>query len=68
MVSKGMMASPRPEEAFYVKCNEETNTKEIVDAGQVIAEVGVALSAPAEFIVITVKKTPESHSIIEEEI
>ena len=68
MVSKGMMASPRPEEAFYVKCNEETNTKEIVDAGQVIAEVGVALSAPAEFIVITVKKTPESLSIIEEEI
>lgn len=68
MLSKGMTASQRPEEAYYVKCNEETNTKVIIDSGMVIAEIGVALSCPAEFIVITVKKTPESISLIEEDV
>lgn len=68
MISKGMTASPIPEEAFYVKCNEETNTRETIESGQVNAEVGVALTAPAEFIVITVRKTPESLNIVEEEI
>jgi hypothetical protein len=67
MVVNGMTAGANTEEAFYVKCNEETNTKEIIEAGQVIAEVGVALTAPAEFIIITVKRTPESLSIIEED-
>jgi hypothetical protein len=64
----GMTAGKKPDEAFYVRCNEETNPPEVEEAGQVIAEVGVALSAPAEFIVITVKKTPESLSVIEEEV
>jgi hypothetical protein len=68
MTARGVTAGSRPAEAFYVKCNEETNPKEVVDAGQVIAEIGIALSAPAEFIVITVKKTPESLGVIEEEV
>lgn len=68
MAAKGKTAGTGPGDAFYVKCSEETNPQEIVDAGQVIAEIGVALTAPAEFIVITVKKTPESLNIIEEEV
>lgn len=68
MVAKGKTAGTKPGEAFYVKCNQETNPKEVTEAGQVIVEIGVALSAPAEFIVITVKKTPESLSVIEEEV
>lgn len=68
VLSKGMTASDKPEEAFYVKCNEETNTNEIIDSGMVLAEVGVAILYPAEFILITVRKTPESLSLIEEDI
>lgn len=67
MAAKGMTAGTTAGDAFYVRCNEETNPKEVGDAGQVVAEVGVALSAPAEFIVITVKQTPESLSIFEED-
>jgi hypothetical protein len=68
LTAKGMTAGTGPGDAFYVKCNRETNPKEVVGAGRVIAEVGVALSAPAEFIVITVKKNPESLQVIEEEV
>ena len=40
-----------PSEAFYVKCDEETNPPESVDAGQVICEIGIAPVKPAEFVV-----------------
>jgi uncharacterized protein len=38
-------------EAFYVKCDAETNPPEVVDAGQVICEVGIAPVKPAEFVI-----------------
>jgi len=68
MAAKGMTAGSKPGEAFFVRCNQELNTGEVVEAGRVIVQVGVALAAPAEFIIITIKKTPGSLSIIEEEV
>ncbi|MBN1181698.1 MAG: phage tail sheath family protein [Bacteroidales bacterium] len=68
LISKGMTASQRPEEAYYVKCNDETNTRDIINSGQVIAEIGVALTNPAEFIIVTIKKTPESLMLVEEDV
>ena len=38
-------------EAFYVKCDSETNPPEVVDAGQVICEIGISPVKPAEFVV-----------------
>jgi uncharacterized protein len=38
-------------EAFYVKCDAETNPPEVVEAGQVICEVGIAPVKPAEFVI-----------------
>lgn len=67
LVSKGMTASSLPGEAFFVKCDAETNSAASIDAGEVHAEIGVALTAPAEFILITARRTPESLNIIEEE-
>ena len=67
LVSRGMTASSRPGEAFFVKCNAENNSAESIEAGQVLAEIGVALTAPAEFVLITARRTPESLNIIEEE-
>ena len=67
LVAKGMTASPRPEDSFYVKCNAENNPSEVRDLGQVIAEIGLAIAEPAEFIVLTARKTPESLSIVEED-
>lgn len=41
-------------DAFYVKCDRDTNDDASVNAGIVNVQVGVALHSPAEFIVIKV--------------
>jgi uncharacterized protein len=38
-------------EAFYVKCDAETNPPEVVEAGQVVCEIGIAPVKPAEFVI-----------------
>ncbi|HEX2296535.1 MAG TPA: phage tail sheath family protein [Actinomycetota bacterium] len=48
---KGALFGLNPDQAFYVKCDEETNPPEVVDTGQVICEIGVAPVKPAEFVV-----------------
>ena len=52
--AKGMFVGGNPAEAFYVKCDEETNSDETRDAGMLVCDVGVAPVSPAEFIVIRV--------------
>jgi phage tail sheath protein FI len=44
----------RPEDAFFVKCDAETNPPEEVDAGRVVTLVGIAPVKPAEFIVFRI--------------
>jgi hypothetical protein len=41
-------------EAFYVTCDESINTPNMIEQGQVNVECGIALTAPAEFVVITI--------------
>jgi Bacteriophage tail sheath protein len=47
----GALMGRTPEEAFFVKCDEETNPPEIIDAGTVVTLIGIAPVKPAEFIV-----------------
>jgi hypothetical protein len=47
----GALFGSAPEQAFYVKCDEENNPPEVRDAGQVIIEIGVAVTKPAEFVI-----------------
>lgn len=51
---EGALFGVTPDQAFYVKCDEETNPPGVVDAGQVIIEVGVAPVKPAEFVVFRI--------------
>ena len=39
---KGALFGLTPDEAFYVKCDRETNPAEGIDAGQVVCQIGVA--------------------------
>jgi uncharacterized protein len=48
----GGLRGNTPQEAFYVKCNDENNTDQSIQAGEVHVEIGVALQYPAEFIVM----------------
>lgn len=50
----GALFGSSPEEAFYVKCDAETNPPEIIESGQVICEIGVAPVKPAEFVVFRI--------------
>lgn len=45
-------------EAFYVKCDETNNPPSVVDAGQIVCQVGVAVAAPMEFIVFEIRRGP----------
>jgi hypothetical protein len=50
----GALFGATPEEAFYVKCDSETNPPDVVDRGQVICEIGIAPVKPAEFVVFRI--------------
>ena len=52
----GALMGRTPEEAFFVKCDEETNPPDIIDAGIVVTLIGIAPVKPAEFIVFRVSQ------------
>ncbi|MBI3560637.1 MAG: phage tail sheath family protein [Gammaproteobacteria bacterium] len=52
----GALFGNTPQEAFYVKCDAETNPAEIRDLGQVVTEIGVAIARPAEFVVFKISQ------------
>jgi uncharacterized protein len=54
LFQNGALKGLNPEEAFYVKCDSETNPLEEREGGRVISEVGLAPVIPAEFIVVRI--------------
>lgn len=52
----GALFGNTPEEAFFVKVDEENNPPAVRDAGQLIVEVGVAPVKPAEFVIIRIQQ------------
>jgi phage tail sheath protein FI len=52
----GALFGNTPDEAFYVKCDEELNPVEIRDLGQLIIEVGLAPVKPAEFVIFRISQ------------
>jgi len=53
---KGALMGAAWEEAFYVKCDRETNSEEVRDVGRVVAEIGLAPAVPGEFVVVRVQQ------------
>jgi len=60
LFAKGMLVGGNADEAFFVKCDAETNPPDQIDAGQLVCEIGVAPAVPAEFIMISLVETMES--------
>ncbi len=50
----GALQGRTPEEAFYVKCDEDTNPKESIREGRLVVEVGLAPVRPAEFVIFRI--------------
>jgi len=63
---KGALFGLTPDEAFYVKCDRETNPAEGIDAGQVICQVGVAPVKPAEFVIFQLSQFSGGTSLVNE--
>ncbi|AOY79949.1 phage tail sheath subtilisin-like domain-containing protein [Moorena producens JHB] len=53
----GALFGETPEQAFFVKCDAETNPKEVRELGQVVALIGVAIVKPAEFVIFRIQQT-----------
>ncbi len=52
LLRKGALQGRTPQEAFYIKCDSETNPPEMRDIGTVVTEIGLAPTKPNEFIVV----------------
>jgi phage tail sheath protein FI len=63
---KGALFGLTPDEAFYVRCDRETNPAEAIDAGQVLCEVGIAPVKPAEFVVFRLSQFSGGTSLVTE--
>jgi uncharacterized protein len=48
----GALIGARPEEAFFVKCDDTTTTQTDITEGRLIFLTGIALLKPAEFVVL----------------
>ena len=63
---KGALFGSSPDEAFFVKCDDETNPAEAIDLGQVTCQIGVAPVKPAEFVIFQLQQLPSGVSLVNE--
>ena len=52
----GALFGLAPSEAFFVKCDDETNPADVRDRGQMIVEIGMAPVKPAEFVIFRISQ------------
>jgi len=53
----GALFGQTPKNAFFVRCNADTNPPELRELGQVVTEIGVAIVKPAEFVIFRIQQT-----------
>ncbi|HWH00254.1 MAG TPA: phage tail sheath subtilisin-like domain-containing protein [Pilimelia sp.] len=63
---RGALFGLTPDEAFFVKCDSETNSAESIDAGQVVCQVGIAPVKPAEFVIFQLAQVSGGTSLVNE--
>ncbi len=63
---KGALFGTTADEAFFVKCDRETNPAEGIDAGQVVCQIGVAPVKPAEFVIFQLSQFSGGTSLVNE--
>jgi phage tail sheath protein FI len=61
----GALRGDTYEQAFFVRCDDSNNPPDTISTGQVLCEVGVAIAAPAEFIVFRVGRREAVVEVLE---
>lgn len=54
----GAFKGASAQDAFFVKCDAETNPADVREQGMVTTEIGLAPAAPAEFVVVRIVHRP----------
>ncbi len=54
----GALFGETPDQAFFVKCDSETNPADQIDNGMVVVEIGICPVKPAEFVIFRVQQLP----------
>ncbi len=62
---EGALFGATPDQAFFVKCDAETNPPDVIEAGQVICEIGISPVKPAEFVVFRLSQFSAGASEVE---
>jgi phage tail sheath protein FI len=52
----GALFGETPKQAFYLKCDADTNPADVRELGQVVTEIGVAIVKPAEFVIFRIQQ------------
>lgn len=52
----GALFGSSPAEAFFVKCDDETNPPDLRELGRVTTEIGVSVVKPAEFVIFRISQ------------
>jgi uncharacterized protein len=52
----GALFGASADQAFYVKCDAETNPPQSIDEGKLVVEVGIAPVKPAEFVIFRISQ------------
>jgi phage tail sheath protein FI len=61
----GALVGNTAADAFYVVCDQTTNTLAVTQVGQMIAEIGVAPTTPAEFVVFRLGMVQDTLEVTE---
>jgi phage tail sheath protein FI len=56
----GALFGASAEQAFFVKCDAETNPPDSIDQGKLVVEVGIAPVKPAEFVIFRISQFKQS--------
>jgi phage tail sheath protein FI len=53
---EGALFGRRPEDAYFVRCDETTMTADDIQNGRLICQIGVAIVRPAEFVIFRIEQ------------
>jgi phage tail sheath protein FI len=62
---QGGLAGKAVDEAFFVICDDTNNSAAMIANGQLVADIGVAPTIPAEFVIFRIGSTADSLEVTE---
>jgi len=65
---EGALLGATRDQAYYVKCDEETNPPDARDVGQLTCEIGISPVKPAEFIVVRIHQWTRERTDADKEV